>query len=57
MMKASTLYKNNLMDIKIEQFCQSTAELLTRIHEKYQKIAKERALKKSKKRNKQEDPE
>jgi hypothetical protein len=46
-MKASTLYKINLLDIKIEQFCQSTAELLARIHEKYANIVKGRTLKKS----------
>lgn len=50
-MKASTFYKNNLMNIKIEKFCQSTAALLERIHEKCAHIVKERELKKSKKRN------
>ncbi len=51
-MNALILHENNLLDIKIEQFCQSTAELLTRIHEKYANIEMERTLKKSKKRNK-----
>jgi hypothetical protein len=49
MMKALIFHKNNLLDIKIEQFCQSTAELLTRIHEKYANIEMKRTLKKSKK--------
>ncbi len=54
MMKALIFHKNNLLDIKIEQFCQSTAEVLKRIREKYVNIEMERILKKSKKRNKQE---
>ena len=51
MMKALIFQKNNLMDIKIEQFCQSTAEVLKRIHEKYVTIERGKLLKKSKKNN------
>lgn len=44
-------YKNTLTDAKIEQFCQRTTELLTRIHEKYANIVTKKTYKKRKNRD------
>lgn len=50
-MKASSHYKKNLLDIKIQQFCESCEELLTSIHDRHKSGASTKPKQKGKRRH------